>query len=99
MQDGCIIMETEQIVYPTQNEDYINDVEYQENSSIELTTTAEGSDVQIYDTIYNCIPMNNPDTFCTRASMIFDTVDCKDVLVDPSNDEINTLFTNLRDSN
>ena len=46
----------------------------------------------IYDTTYNCIALTGSGQFCTRDSLILDTLDSKNILIDLSDNEKNELF-------
>ena len=97
-------VKTEQIAYHVPNDecrnfknDKHNDNVYAPNySSIEFNNTVEGSDVKIYNTTYNCMALSNGKALCTRTALIFDTIDCKDVLVDLKQEQIQALFDDAK---
>lgn len=88
-------LSSEYLVYPT----------IEEESAIKPPTdfhdilnfgNAEGGEVQIYDTTYNCLPLYGGDAFCTREFIKLDTVDRKnknkDILIDATRDELDELY-------
>lgn len=85
-------VQEEALVYPTLYEeiDEIPDQSYEK-----LTFgNAEGADIQIYDTTYNCMPLSSGKIFCTTAAIMLDTADTENemVLLDPADDELDALY-------
>jgi len=65
-------------------------------SAIKVTNQAEGGEVKIYDTKYNCFPLHASSyILCTRAPMRIDGVDSKGVLVDPSSEKRSNLYKDI----
>lgn len=85
-------VQEEKMVYPTLSYTVGGTVPNVFYDSITFANV-EGADKQVYDTTYNCFALGTGGSvFCTRDSMRLDTVDSKNVMVDPSSDEVNKLF-------
>lgn len=63
--------------------------------SIEFDATVEGADIQIYDTMYNCMPLTDGKILCTRALLTLDGVTSKNVLIDPTDEELSALYEDI----
>lgn len=87
-------VETEKMVYPTFTYSVNGDVPSSYFDSLDFKQNTV-SHQQIYDTTYACLPAEKDlraTNFCTKDPLCFDTVDTKDVLLDPSRDVLNALF-------
>ena len=85
-------VQEEALVYPTR---YEGIDEIPRESYDELTFgNAEGADIQIYDTTYNCMPLSSGKIFCTTASITLDTADTENetVLLDPTDDDLDAMY-------
>lgn len=85
-------VQEEALVYPTL---YEGIDEIPRESYDELTFgNAEGADIQIYDTTYNCMPLSSGKIFCTTASITLDTADTENetVLLDPTDDDLDAMY-------
>jgi len=86
------IVENQQLVYPSYYEKNSIHLPTKYYSALEFDNTVEGGETQIYNTTYNCFPVSGNDVFCTRDSMTLDTVNSKNVLIDPNDDKLNKLY-------
>ena len=95
------VVKTEEIVVPYWWESLVEVSQFNSStyssSVIELTNQAEGGEIKIYDTTYNCYPLNTNSgaLICTRASMRIDGVDSEGVLIDPTSEQINDLYKDI----
>lgn len=73
--------------------DYSN-FEIPENvCSVVTFAMVDSTEKQIYDTNYTCLGLGKGESiFCTRDYMKLDTVESKNVLIDPTDDELNALY-------
>lgn len=86
------IVKEEQLIYPRYFEKDSIHLPTLYYSSLKFDNTVEGGETQIYNTTYNCFPVSGNDVFCTRDSMALDTVNSKNVLIDPNDDKLNELY-------
>lgn len=83
-------VQEEQLVYATLDDPITNKVtQFYDTLSFPVV---EGTEREIYDSTYQCLGLSHGSIFCSRDSMILDSVDSDKVLVDPDNDKINKLF-------
>lgn len=84
-------VQSESLLYPTLSYSISGEVP---NKLYSTLTFALGltCEYQIYETTYNTIALSGSGRFCTRETMDTDTLESKNILVDPKSEEKNALF-------